>query len=298
MRDAILTSLIQIERAEQVRILYAVEAGSRVWGFASPDSDWDVRFLYLRPPEWYLSIQDRRNVLEYPRSPHHLDVSGWDLRKALQLFAKSNPPLLEWLRSPIVYYRAFSAVDRLQALMARYVSPATCLMHYLGMSEGNYREYLQGEQVYVKKYLYVLRPLLACRWIETHHTLPPVDFRHLIDDQLPHTTLPELHAIVTTLLDRKCAGDDLASGPSIPTLNLYIEAEIARLRTVSRGLPMAAAPDREGLNQIFRAVLMEAWPGISLYNAIGERLHDPLPTGFQTLGAIRHLRQLRPSPRR
>jgi len=100
MELTIRQSLQQIAVAEQVRVLYAVESGSRGWGFESADSDWDVRFVYLRPPEWYLSIQHRRDVLEFPLR-EGLDISGWDLRKALGLFAKSNPPLLEWLRSPI-----------------------------------------------------------------------------------------------------------------------------------------------------------------------------------------------------
>src|SRR5712691_1525847 len=119
MEREIRDTLDRIETREDVRVLYAVESGSRAWGFASTDSDWDVRFLYLRRPEWYLSIQRRRDVLEYPLADG-LDVSGWDLKQALGLFAKSNPPLLEWLRSPIVYREAFSAPARLRVLSARW----------------------------------------------------------------------------------------------------------------------------------------------------------------------------------
>ena len=102
MDEEIRAELARLEAKDDVRVLYAVESGSRAWGFASTDSDWDVRFLYVRRPEWYLSVRDRRDVLEYPIS-EGLDVSGWDLKKALVLFARSNPPLMEWLRSPIVY---------------------------------------------------------------------------------------------------------------------------------------------------------------------------------------------------
>src|SRR5436189_1813350 len=102
MLSEIKKELRRIEEQLEIKVLYAVESGSRAWGFASTDSDWDVRFLYARCPEWYLSVQDRRDVLEYPIS-EGLDVSGWDIRKALVLFARSNPPLMEWLRSPIVY---------------------------------------------------------------------------------------------------------------------------------------------------------------------------------------------------
>jgi predicted nucleotidyltransferase len=98
----ILEQLEQIEQEEQVTILYACESGSRAWGFPSQDSDYDVRFIYLHKPEWYLSIYDKRDVIERPIN-NMLDINGWDLRKALNLFRKSNPPLLEWLQSPIQY---------------------------------------------------------------------------------------------------------------------------------------------------------------------------------------------------
>src|SRR6056297_3590984 len=93
-----------LEQQENIHIALAVESGSRAWGFASSDSDYDVRFVYLRPTNWYLSIdlERRRDVIEQPIIDEY-DVGGWDLRKALQLLRKCNPPLLEWLNSPIVY---------------------------------------------------------------------------------------------------------------------------------------------------------------------------------------------------
>src|SRR5580698_9021306 len=94
--------LAQLEAERQVRVLFACESGSRAWGFASRDSDYDVRFLYVHRRDWYLSVEARRDVIELPIA-EDLDVSGWDLRKALRLLRKSNPPLLEWLKSPVVY---------------------------------------------------------------------------------------------------------------------------------------------------------------------------------------------------
>lgn len=254
MKRTILDLLCRIEAEQNVCVLYAVESGSRAWGFASADSDWDVRFIYLRHPDWYLSIQRRRDVLEYPTSGG-LDVSGWDLRKALALFAKSNPPLLEWLRSPIVYREVFSAARRLRELSARYFSPRSCLYHYLHMSEGNYREYLQGEPVRVKKYFYVLRPILACRWIEVYGTMPPMEFERLVEDQLPQS----LQRIVADLLDRKRAGEELDGGPRIPEINRFLDAEIERLRARLVGLPKAKAPEWETLDGVFRVLLAEVW---------------------------------------
>lgn len=244
----------RIEDEQHVRILYAVESGSRAWGFASADSDWDVRFIYLRRPEWYLSIQSRRDVLEYPLADG-LDVSGWDLPKTLGLFAKSNPPLLEWLRSPIVYRENFSTVGRLRELSTRYFSPRSCMYHYLHMGEGNYREYLQGEAVRVKKYFYVLRPLLSCRWIEAHGTMPPMEFEKLVEDQLPENLQPT----VAALLNRKRSGEELDQGPRMPEINLFLTGEIVRLRELLAAMPAAETPDLDLLDEVFHASLAEVW---------------------------------------
>jgi predicted nucleotidyltransferase len=254
LEEEIKKVLDRIENEQHVRILYAVESGSRAWGFASADSDWDVRFIYLRRPEWYLSIQNRRDVLEYPLADG-LDVSGWDLPKTLGLFAKSNPPLLEWLRSPIVYRETFSTIRRLRELSTRYFSPRSCMYHYLHMGEGNFREYLQGEEVRVKKYFYVLRPLLSCRWIESHGTMPPMEFERLVEDQLPQNLYPT----ISTLLDRKRSGEELDQGPRIPEINLFLTGEIARLRELLATMPAAGTPDLDLLDEVFRASLAEVW---------------------------------------
>lgn len=154
--------LQHIEREENVCIFYACESGSSAWGFPSEDSDYDVRFMYMHSKDWYLSIDERRDVIERPINDM-IDLSGWDIRKALRLFGKSNPPLLEWLNSPIIYQQRLDIVNKIKALVPEYYSSKSCLCHYLHMAEGNFREYLKGQMVLVKKYFYVLRPILACK---------------------------------------------------------------------------------------------------------------------------------------
>jgi len=140
MRKRIIQALQGIAETHDVRILYACESGSRAWGFASQDSDYDVRFIYVRKPEWYLSIdlEHKPDVIELP-IVDELDVNGWDLRKALQLFRKSTPPLLEWLDSPIVYLENDSAAARLRPLAPTSYSPMACMYHYFKMAKGNIR---------------------------------------------------------------------------------------------------------------------------------------------------------------
>lgn len=151
MKDTIRSRLDAIQASENVCIVYACESGSRAWGFPSADSDYDVRFLYVRPAEWYLSIDEKRDVIERPFEGG-LDINGWDLKKALRLFRKSNPPLLEWLGSPIVYLEKYPVAARMRELARVSYSPSACQYHYLHMARGNFREYLRGEIVWVKKY--------------------------------------------------------------------------------------------------------------------------------------------------
>jgi uncharacterized protein len=203
-----------------------------------------------------LSVQRRRDVLEYPLDDDGLDVSGWDLKKALGLFAKSNPPLLEWFRSPIVYREVSSLAQRLRELSTRYFSSRSCMHHYFHMAEGNYREDLHGDPVRVKKYFYVLRPVLACRWIAVHGTMPPMEFASLVDDQLPR----ELRPIVHALLERKRSGDELS-----PSLGFRRSTSSSTRRWVdsARHLPPSPAARHgwEALDAVFRESLVEVWDG-------------------------------------
>lgn len=179
MRPAIDAAIDELERERGVRVLYAAESGSRAWGFASPDSDYDVRFLYAHPLRWYLSVSEARDVQE-AMLPGDLDLSGWDLRKALRLFAGCNLPLNEWLISPVVYREQGTLAGELRTLMAKFFRPSHALFHYLNTARHSVSEHLNTESVRLKKVFYALRPLLACRWIEHTRTQPPTAFAELV----------------------------------------------------------------------------------------------------------------------
>lgn len=166
VREEILNRLRKAETEHGVRVLYACESGSRAWNFASPDSDYDVRFLYVRPQEWYLSfdVEHRRDVIEYP-IVDDIDCNGWDIKKALYLFTRTNGALLEWLRSPIKYIEIGTVAERLRQLAPRVFDAKALCYHYSHMARGNAREYLFEDRVRLKKYFYVLRPLFAIRHV-------------------------------------------------------------------------------------------------------------------------------------
>lgn len=190
MRERVLDELERIEREHDVVVLYACESGSRAWGFASPDSDYDVRFVYVHQPEWYQRVEEPRDVIERPLSDE-LDISGWELRKALRLMRKSNPALLEWLGSPLVYREEPGVREELLWLGSAFHSVPGSRHHYLSMARKNYRGYLKGDSVRLKKYLYVLRPLFAVRWLDAGLGLPPVAFERLVEATLDDPSLRE-----------------------------------------------------------------------------------------------------------
>jgi uncharacterized protein len=263
MREHIIEIIKQIEIDYDVKILYACESGSRAWGFPSKDSDYDVRFIYVHKKNWYLSIDQKRDVIEIPKNdpisiPIHelLDVSGWELTKALKLFRKSNPPLLEWLNSSIVYYKAYSTTEKMSELATNIFAPNSCIYHYLNMAKGNYRDYLQGQDVKIKKYFYVLRPILAAKWIEKYNKIPPIEFQILVEKIIPEGDLKKL---IDELLRRKIAGEELNLEQRIDQINLFLNDEIFRLEEYAKSIKNDIQDPTESLNQIFREALEEVW---------------------------------------
>jgi len=239
-----------IEQQNSVKIIYACESGSRAWGFASTDSDFDVRFIYVHPIDWYLTIDEGRDVIEKPID-NELDISGWDIKKALGLLKKSNPPLLEWLQSPIVYEESAMMTDILRRLVSDFYSPISSSYHYLSMAKRNHRAYLQGDIVSRKKYFYVLRPILACRWIELREAPVPMEFEKLL---MATISDGQLEKAIKDLLELKKSGTELGKGPKIPIIDDFLEEEIERLSQAEKPAGRDKA-DIEKLNQAFREIV-------------------------------------------
>jgi len=225
VRGLILQQLACIEREHQVTILFACESGSRGWGFASPDSDYDVRFVYLHRLPWYLTVHGGRDVIEQPISGE-LDINGWELRKASGLMHNSNPVLLEWLRSPIIYRQHAPWAQRLHTLAQQHFSCLRGWHHYVSMAKKNLRAHLSGEQVRHKKYFYTLRPLLAARWIREYRSVPPMRFAELVSALVTDQAL--LDEINTLLRVKMGAGETATSAASRwERIHAFIERELA-----------------------------------------------------------------------
>lgn len=228
VRADIEARLHAIEAEQGVRVLYACESGSRGWGFASPDSDYDVRFIYVHPLPWYLRVGARRDVIELPISDA-LDINGWELRKALGLLKKGNATLIEWLDSPVVYRAQADFLCAMRVAARQTHRAERSFHHYVHMARKNYREHLRGEVVRLKKYLYVLRPLLATLWIEQGRGVVPMRFQELVDAIVID---PALRGAIDELLAIKRAAVESEYGQPLPIINAFIDAELARLESV------------------------------------------------------------------
>lgn len=255
MIEEIKKELLRIESQHDVKILLAVESGSRAWGFASTDSDWDVRYVYIHRLDWYLKIDEEKDSQE-EILPNDIDLAGWELKKALRLFRKSNPPMLEWLRSPIVYTEQFSTAQNLRELSEKYFNPKSCMYHYLSMAKGNFKDFLQNDLVKTKKYFYVLRPVLACDWIKTRGTMPPIEFQDLVDAQI---TDEKIRKEIDELLKRKIAGEELKEEPKIEILNDFLEQKIKFYDAYVSEIEQPEKPDTNLLDDLFKKTIYEVW---------------------------------------
>ncbi len=212
--------LAEIEEVENVKMIMAVESGSRAWGFDSPDSDYDVRFIYIRKPEDYARLMPVRDVIEWQLDEVY-DVSGWDLQKALRLMHDSNPALHEWCSSPIVYLEKELA-EPLRELAEECFLPKKAMYHYLSMANHNYNTYLTGDEVRLKKYFYALRPVLAASWVVDKGTPPPMLFDELVKAEME----PGLQTVVEELVRIKKGTPEIGAGPKIPEIDEYLKEQL------------------------------------------------------------------------
>lgn len=220
MKKEICSTLAEIEKLHNVKILYACESGSRAWGFPSPDSDYDARHLYIRSLESYLKLFPERDVIEGPIDEVK-DFVGWDLQKALKLLMKGNAPLIEWLHSPIVYKDNLWLRENLIRLFNNNSNFNALYRGYFGLAMNNFKAYLTGESVKPKKYLYVLRSILACEWIKQRNSIPPVLFRGLYEELL--TPSAPIYSELENLLKIKVEAKERTAGAHFPVVDKFID---------------------------------------------------------------------------
>lgn len=252
MRETILRELQDMEQACGVRVLYSVESGSRAWGMASDDSDYDVRFVYVRPLEDYLRLEKLKDTIEW-KLDEVLDITGWDITKFLQLMRASNPTAFEWVSSPIVY-REEAEFASIRSVAGGCFSPVASAFHYQGIARENLKLVAGKPNANVKKYLYAIRAVLASRWVLDEKTPAPMLFSDLIASKLE----AELAQTVDGLLAAKAAGDEHCEIAPMPELEAWIEHEVETLASRARNTEPPEKVDWPVLDDIFRSIVMGA----------------------------------------
>jgi len=232
IKATIQSKLSALEADHDVRILFAIESGSRAWGFPSLDSDYDVRFIYAHQPEWYLSIEPGRDVIELPIEGDW-DINGWDIRKALGLLIKPNPVMLEWLSSPIRYRWTGPVCDRLTAFAAKTTFGESCLHHYRNLATKQWEKHVGDKpDVPLKKYFYILRPSLAISWILQNPMIPPpMNLQALVAGQ---NLDAELVGHIERLLILKTAAKEIGRGERIAIIDAFIHKQIEWATVVAK----------------------------------------------------------------
>ncbi len=255
MKDAIAAAIASIEHEHDVRVLYAAESGSRAWGFASPDSDWDVRFIYAHRRDWYLGIGEPRDVIE-AMLPGDLDLAGWDLRKTLRLYLRGNYALNEWLDSSIVYAERGDLASELRRLLPVAFRAPGGYHHYLRMAQGVHAEYLAQDPMRLKKLFYVLRPLLACRWIRATGAQPPTAFEQLVTAAW---VSPDERALIHELEVAKAAAGEGVRVALTVTVRAWLERELAAAGDASAAIRSTASITTDTLDRLMIESLAAAW---------------------------------------
>lgn len=249
MREEILEKLHDIELEHDVTILFACESGSRAWGFPSPDSDYDVRFVYAHDVFWYLQIGRAKDTIDR-MLPDDLDFGGWEVRKALSLFAKCNLPLFEWVGSPIGYIETPPLLMELRRLIPEYFNGRKALHHYLSLAVRTAEKELMGNEVGIKKLFYILRPVYACRWILNTQTMPPTHFPDMLGQGFAGTGIED--EIRGILQAKKSACEDERVRLSSVFLG-WLRAEMVEIEKLVDAYPLPEiTPSLGALNVLLR----------------------------------------------
>ena len=229
MKEFIIEELRRLELDQGVEVLFAAESGSRAWGLENENSDYDIRFIYRRPIPYYLSTshgyttsRSENDTIEV--KSNDFDISGWDVKKALFLFGKSNTSIYEWLISPTVYTYKNYFMDTLNTISGKYISPKKCIYHYVHLAQNEYGDFLKNDVVKVKKYLYTIRPLLMCEYIEKYKKFPPIKFNELLETMKENLDENIIIDILDVVYNKK-SGVDVCKKKQI--LNDYIETGIS-----------------------------------------------------------------------
>ncbi len=251
MHEKINYYLEAIEKEKNIRILLACETGSRAWGFPSPDSDYDVRIIYVHKKDWYLSLSEKKDSIQRMLDNDLIDITGWDLRKSLRLLLKSNPALLERIQSSILYRHDDAFIQTIGELAKDSYSRIATIYHYLSMAKKFLADIVDKEEYKLKKFFYVLRSATACLWILEKEEMPPIDFLKMMDGL---NISADLVGKINHLISLKATKSEAYFHAGEPELFEFIRQCISSSEKKGNSLP-SATPDIGEMSLFFRKML-------------------------------------------
>lgn len=248
MKQIITQQLAEIERKNDFKILYACETGSRAWGFPSPDSDYDVRFIYVQDLDWHLSLKSQKDSFEKPIDDE-LDITGWEFKKVLGLMWKSNASLLERIQSPIIYRADQEFLRQINALSHDYFSPVAVMHHYLSMSKKCLSEYGDGAEIRLKKYFYTIRTAICGAWVREKGAIPPIEM-HKMFEIIPVKVKEKIEQLIAI----KAGKNEDYWHPREPMIDDFLDEVISKNDAIAHSLP-AAQGSIEKLDEFYRKIV-------------------------------------------
>lgn len=242
------------DRAEEakVKLLFACESGSRAWGFHSPDSDFDVRFIFRHSRDWYLRLEPLSDTLEWFALDNELDFSGWDLKKTLKLFASCNVSLNEHLQSPVIYHNMPNFVESLRELIPVYFMPVKAMRHYFAMAQKQWDKYQTEGVISGKRFFYIMRPLLACEWIDATASMPPTEFVKMLDLMVVSRAFKD--GLLEMIEQKRTAAERALVTPSSFLLSQaenLLKARSENIESLAARFPKREHPALSELNSLF-----------------------------------------------
>lgn len=251
IQHQIVEKLRLVEAEHQVKIPLAVESGSRAWGFASPDSDYDCRFVYVRPKDFYLSVFDQKDTVDY-QPDAVFDLSGWDLKKFIQHLVKSNAVMLEWLQSNVIYKKDAAVAERLWELGKVFFNPVAVSWHYLSMAKNKLEDVCSSEKSKIKRYFYILRPLACVRFIRERGEVPYMEYRQ----NLEAINVPDdIREEIARLLELKEQAKEAQLITRNRLLTDYFAREMSEAESWLSGAKHVRNPEYWRADQCFREII-------------------------------------------
>ena len=252
MKEKINQYLRKIETERNIKILLACETGSRAWGFPSPDSDYDIRLIYVHKRDWYLSLSEEKDSIEMMLDNNEIDITGWDLRKALRLLQKSNPPLLERIQSAIIYNCDPNFLTEIYEFAKLHYSRIATIHHYLSITKKKLSEIKEKDKYKLKSFFYALRSATVCKWILEKEEIPPIEFQEVISGIKLNN---HLKLRINELISLKSTINESYYHQGENELIAFIENLISEAEEKGKSLP-ASKGKLENLNIFFRKTLL------------------------------------------